>query len=526
MNATVPESQVVNGNGDLPYSLLLELTVSDPEVIAEICLKCEGRERDDYVLSALRLGVLALKQARGQVDAQALKREGELLFKDVAQALSDHRTHLDRTLGETLKNYFDPTSGRFNERLERLLKKDGELETLLARKVTAADSEMSRALAAHIGESSPIFRLLSPNEGEGVLAALRKCVNSELEAQRTAVLREFSLDNESGALARLAGKLTDSNGKLQDNLQAKIDSLLKQFSFDDNDSALSKMSRTVETTNRAISSHLTLDDEKSALSRLKRELFGVLKDQSDAAAKFQEDVRLTLERIEVRRSERAVSTTHGIDFESKVVALVQSEAQRVGDVATHVANATGQISGCKIGDVVNELGPETSAPGARVVVEAKEKKVYTLAEARAEMAKARDNRAADAGLFVFSKKTAPTGLEPIARYGQDVIVIWDAEDPATDLCLKLGLSVARALCIHKAGKRAGESADVQEMDKALLEINKQIEELDEVRKSAESIQSSSNKILDRVRISTGKLRRQVETLTDRLTDLKQVLAES
>jgi hypothetical protein len=51
----------------IPYSLPLELTVVDPEVVAELCAKQEGRERDEYALGALRLGVLAFKQARGQI---------------------------------------------------------------------------------------------------------------------------------------------------------------------------------------------------------------------------------------------------------------------------------------------------------------------------------------------------------------------------------------------------------------------------------------------------------------------------
>jgi len=522
MDAAVADREALNANGNTPYSLLLELTVTDAEVIAELCQRPEGREREDYALSALRLGVLALKQARGQVDGQALKREGELLLKDVAQALTEHRTHLDSTLSKALKDYFDPTSGRFNERVERLLKKDGELETLLARKVTAADSEMCRTLAMHIGRESPIFKLLSPSETDGVLAALRKCVADQLAEQRTTVLREFSLDNKDGALSRLAGQLCDSNGKLQDNLQGKIDGLLKQFSFDDEQSALSRMAKTVDRTSEAIARHLTLDDDRSALSRLKRELFNVLSAQSEAAAKFQEDVRATLERIEVRKKERAASTTHGKDFELELCDVMLAEAQRLGDVAAFCGNSPGRISGCKTGDVLVELGPESCAPGAKIIVEAKEKKKYTLPEAREEIEKGRSNRDADAGLFVFSKKTAPDGIEPIARYGQDVFVYWDSEDASTDIYLRLGLSVARALCVQKAAKREHQTADFEEMDKALLEINKQIQELDKVRGWATTIKNNSEEILDRVRISSEKLKKQVGTLTERLADIKQM----
>ena len=63
----------------LPISLPLELTVRDTEVIAELWSREEGRERDDFALDALRLGVLAIRQARGQIDSRAVRNEGERL---------------------------------------------------------------------------------------------------------------------------------------------------------------------------------------------------------------------------------------------------------------------------------------------------------------------------------------------------------------------------------------------------------------------------------------------------------------
>src|SRR5262245_3237415 len=257
MDAAASLEADVNGNGSLPYSLLLELNVTDQELIRELCAQSEGRARDDYALSALRLGVLALKQARGQVDGQTLRREGELLLTNVAHALEAHQTKLDGTLTKTLREYFDPQGGRFNERVDRLLKKDGDLEAFLSRKITAADSEMSRSLMQHIGQGSPIFRLLSPNESEGLLASLRICIEGQLKQQRDSVLKEFSLDTKESALSRLVGQLKDSNGELQRDLKDRIGDLVKQFSFDDEQSALSRMAKTVG----AISNHLTLDDE-------------------------------------------------------------------------------------------------------------------------------------------------------------------------------------------------------------------------------------------------------------------------
>ncbi len=517
MNATLALEARGVGNGELPYSMLLELTIKDQEVIRELWHRSEGQEREEYALAALRLGVLTLRQARGVIDSQELKVAGDRLLADVRESLTQHQTHLKNTLSGTLQEYFDPKSGRFNERIQRLLEDGGELQTLLDRKITAEDSEMSAALARHVGCDSSIFKLLSPDESKGVLAALRTSMNEQLANQRDAVLKEFSLDNDQSALSRFKQQLWENNGKLQDNLKGKIDDLLKQFSFDDEKSALSRMAKTVG----SISSHLTLDDENSALSRLRRELLGLLEKESGKAKTFQDDVRATLERMEIRKKERAASTVHGKDFESALCDLMLDEAQRLGDVAAPCGATPGRISGCKIGDVLVELGPESPAPGAKVVVEAKEKKKYTLPEARAEIEKGRSNRNADAGLFVFSKKTAPDSIDPVMRYGHDVFVFWDTEDAATDLNLRLGLSVARALCIQRAEKRQNESADFEEMDKALLEISKQIQELDKIRSWATTIKNNSEEILERLRISSDKLRKQVTSLTDHLEDVRQ-----
>ena len=46
------------------------------------------------------------------------------------------------------------------------------------------------------------------------------------------------------------------------------------------------------------------------------------------------------------------------------------------------------------------------------------------------------------GVFVFSQRTAPCRwiLESLARYGDNVVVVWDAEDSATDAYLVAALS--------------------------------------------------------------------------------------
>jgi hypothetical protein len=43
----------------------------------------------------------------------------------------------------------------------------------------------------------------------------------------------------------------------------------------------------------------------------------------------------------------------------------------------------------------------------------------------------------------------------------DVVVVWDAEDPRSDVVLVAGLSVAKALCTHGNTKREAEIADLR-----------------------------------------------------------------
>jgi hypothetical protein len=175
-----------------------------------------------------------------------------------------------------------------------------------------------------------------------------------------------------------------------------------------------------------------------------------------------------------------------------------------------------------VGDCVIELGPDSAAPGSKIVVEAKEKETYSLAKAREEIETARKNRGAEWGLFVFSKKTAPANLEPFSRYGNDFVVVWDVEDTSSDVFLKAGIIAARALCFRAERRSAAEQVDFDVIDKAILDIEKRTNNLDDVRKSAETIQSSSAKILERVRIDREALEKQLEILREKVKDLREL----
>jgi hypothetical protein len=146
-DALIPRKPVVSAADD-DQSIPLTLVVSDRETIAELLQRSDGRERDEYALAALRIGILSLKHARGQIDADAVRREGEKLLKDLKSALDGSRNDIHTNLTNALKEYFDPNNGRFQERIERLIKQDGELENVLQRQVGGNGSVLADTFRA------------------------------------------------------------------------------------------------------------------------------------------------------------------------------------------------------------------------------------------------------------------------------------------------------------------------------------------------------------------------------------------
>lgn len=537
----------LEGGAYIPEELLLTLTVRDREVVTALCDRPAGREREQFALDALRIGVVAMKHVHNRIDVDLVRSESQRMLGDLQAALAAHAEHAQQRVGTAIKEYLDPTSGRFQERLQSLLKPDGDLPRAIMQLIHGDESHLARTLDQRIGRDSTLMKLLDPEQAQGLLAKLRGAVDGELAKQSKLLLDEFSLNNENSALRRVVGELTAKHGDLSKDLQGKIDEVIKEFSLDKPDSALNKLVGNVERAQRTISSefsldneqsalsrlksmltdtqgainkNLTLDDEASPLARLKRELLELLGRADEKNKSFQEEVKIALAKMVSVREEADRSTRHGATFEDVVCEFVTREAQRVGDVPTSTGATTGLIKNCKVGDFVIELGPDSPAAGAKIVIEAKESMSYNLAAAREELDSARKNRGAQIGVFVFSKKCAPAEQEPFQRFGDDLVVVWDAEDPHTDAFLKAALVTARALAFRTAKQSEAQAADFEAIDRAILAIEKSAGNLSEIKKSAETIRSSSEKIIKRVEIDQSVFEKQLATLREKLDELR------
>ena len=502
--------------------LPLELKVVDREVIEALSLYAEGPARDEFALRALRIGVLALQQAQGQIDATAVRQEGERLLQNVELALSQHQQLLNERLTSQLKVYFDPHDGRFHERIERLIRQDGELEQVLRRHVGDDDSRLCQTLTQHIGDGSPLMRVLDPEAGDGITAALREVVEERLRDQRQRVLEQFSLDNKEGALCRFLKEVQQHYDCISGDLAGKIDKAVGEFSLDDENSALSRLVGRVTVAQQTITREFSLDAKESALSRLRGELVDLLKHQSDSNTRFQEEVKVAISELKARKAEAARSTRHGNDFENCLFAVIQAEAQRCGDIAEFTKEKAGSISRCKVGDVVVSLGPDCAAPNARIVFEAKEDHSYQDRHALDELETGRKNREAQVGVFVYSSKTAPAGIEPFRRLGNSILIVWNVEDAASDLYVKVAFTLAKALCVGEQRKHAAEAADLAEMERGVQAIESRLKDLEQIEKSATTIRNSADTILTNQQRFRKTIDEQLENLQVRISALKSL----
>tara|TARA_E500000305_G_scaffold84082_1_gene69879 strand:+ start:4854 stop:6620 length:1767 start_codon:yes stop_codon:yes gene_type:complete len=525
----------------------LHLIITDPEVCSELNAHDSEEDRNRYALSALRIGAYALRQASGAIDVHSVRDEVDSMLLSLREVLAEHSSQCTGGISNSLKDYFDPESGKITQRLNSLVKQDGELDGLLNRHLGEDSSTVAKTLALHVGEQSPLFKILSPEQSNGLLATLQEVIELALKTQRDQIVKNFSLDDKDSALSRLLIEVTDANGKLRkgladdvaevrnefslDNEEGALARLVKrvekaqeqindQFSQDNEDSAMSRMARLLETVNGTVKGNLTLDDENSPLSLLRRQLLDVIGQIEKTNTEFHAEIRETVAAMKARKEEKTRSTRHGDDFQDALGNYLEVDARHRGDVCERTTNTVGHIPRSKTGDFVLVMGPESIAAGGSIAIEAKQEQGYNLKSILEEISKARQNRKSEIGIFVLSQKVANEEHDLLARYGNDIVVVWDAEDPTTDVVLDSALSLARALVTRQSVVDKERTADLSKLDKAMQRIAKDATDLGEIIKWAGTITNNGTKIRDKAERLKNDLECQVQHLDEHLERLR------
>ncbi|MES2978020.1 MAG: hypothetical protein V4731_06330 [Pseudomonadota bacterium] len=503
-----------------PEPFYVNLVISDPEVILASSEYPEGRSRTDFLLTALKIGVLSLRTARGVVDGDAVRKEGEHLMSQLTERLNGWRSLLEQGVTSSLSHYFDPQEGKFVERVERLVKSDGDLATMMKLQVQSAEQSLSKVFEQFIGENSQLIKVLDPSGDNQLVSTLQRTLDGVVQAQNVSILGQFSLDNKDGALSRFLGELVEKHGDLHTALQGNMKEVVAEFSLDRPDSALSRLVCRVETAQKNLTEELSLDNAGSALSRLQLMLQENHKQHLELANKLAENLNVAIGQLQVRRQEADKSTRHGLEFEATVCDQVRVICAGVGDVVQDCGTTTGLIPNKKVGDAVITIGPEKVAAGARIVIEAKESASYDLTATLAEADVARRNRGAGVCIFVHSQKTAQAGIPGFQRFGQDIVIRWDADDAASDVWLKAAIMVATAMSVRAATHDKKDAASFNKIDDALTRIRKQVDGFEVIRTSANTAGSAAGKIMERAKIMEDTMLTQLASLCDEVSKLK------
>ena len=187
---------------------IVTFVVSDPEVLLALAEYPDGPARTNFLVTALKIGVLSLKAARGTLDSDTLRREGDRLMEELGTRLGTWRTTFEERVSGSLAHYFDPQQGTFMERVHRLTKTDGDLATVVRQQVQDAQSNLTKVFEQFIGENSQLFRMLDPTGGNQLVVTLQRTLDSggslslkDLSAMNDVVLRSAAVELNIASIA-------------------------------------------------------------------------------------------------------------------------------------------------------------------------------------------------------------------------------------------------------------------------------------------------------------------------------------
>jgi hypothetical protein len=138
-------------------------------------------QRDQLVVDAWSIGLRALHNAHSAAQESRLKEVGAALVADIDRQLRTHVEEQRATIASVLAHFFDPKDGQVSQRLAAFVDDEGVLARLLDRYVGPKNSVLVEGLARRIGESSPLFKKLSPTDSEGLVKVLEAQLRTVME---------------------------------------------------------------------------------------------------------------------------------------------------------------------------------------------------------------------------------------------------------------------------------------------------------------------------------------------------------
>jgi hypothetical protein len=463
--------------------------------------------REQLAHDAWAVGLRALANAHAAAQESKLKDVGATLLGDIDRQLKRYVEQQQATIGSVLTHFFDPNEGQVTQRLSAFVDDHGVLARLLEKYLGPQNSVLAEALAKQVGETSPLFKKLSPTDSTGLVKMLEAQLREVMGEGHAELVRALDPLVEDGAVARFLKSLREELKDADEDRQKQLSAALAALDANDENSLLSRLVRETHRARQDVLAAVNPDAPSSPMALLKGSLTKLLQEQSTtqlALAKrqeerqlqFEKDVREALVRIDTKRTQDLKTTRGGLDFEDAVVAFVRAATQG----APCVFEATGTTAGVgrsRKGDAIVRFTEESAFAGAGVVFEAKRESGYSVQRALDELDAARKNRNAAAGVFVMARSHTGDAFPRFARYGNNVIVVWDDQDPTTDAYLHAAILLGIGLIARI--KTAGDAGDIAALRDVEARIEGELSRLEKMEKHSDSIRRNVDGISDEIR---------------------------
>lgn len=500
-----------------PAHLHVSVLVSAEEIAADVRDRrpesialfgsLDGRQRDQLVFDVWTIGLRALQNAHASAQEAKLQDVGSALLADIDRQLRLHVEQQQATLGAVLARFFDPNDGQVTQRLADFVADQGVLARLLEKYIGPRNSVLVETLARQVGETSPLFKKLSPTESDGLVKVLETELRSVMAEGHAELVRALDPLADDGAVARFLRSLRDELKGADEDRQKQLAAALAALDANDEGSLLSRLVRETDRARQDVLAAVNPEAPTSPMAVLKTSLTRLLQEQAaiqaDQARRqeerqvaFEKEVREALARIETKREQDQKSPRGGLDFEDAVTAVVR-DVTRGAPCVFDVTGATAGVGRCKKGDAVLRFTAESAFTGAAVVFEAKRDASYTVQRALDELDAARKNRGAAAGVFVMARSHASDVFPRFARYGNNVLVTWDEEDPNTDPYLYAAVLLGMGLVTRT--RTAGDPGDIAALRDIESRIEGELSRLERMEKHNEAIRRNVDGIGDEIR---------------------------
>jgi hypothetical protein len=513
----------------------VDVAVSDPRPDTLKTFEAlSAPQREQLAHDAWHVGLRALMNAYRQAEEARLEDIGKTLSNDLDEQLRQHADAQEKAIKTALGRYFDPEGGELGTRLRQFMGDEGVLVHLLQQHLGPRNSVLVETLTKHVGEQSPLFRRLSPTDSEGLVCILGERLRHVLQEEHGEFQKALNPLQEGGAVGLFIGRLREELKRAEDDQAKQLKIALAALDTTEEGSLLNQLRRDTQQARTELLQAINPAREGSPLAIIKTSLCELLaqyatttQERLEAAqkqnAEFQRDVRDAVQRIETRRREDQRSVRGGGVFEDAVAEFTQNHLGSGGYIVETTGNVVGLRPNCKVGDLVIEFPADHAFAGNRVVIEAKRDKSYTLSRALDEIATARKNRDAGAGIFVLARSHASAGFPTFSRYGRDIIVLWDDEAPSSDPYLQAALMLALGLATRN--KSTVDEGDLQALQGVEQRLVQELKRLDKIRKAAETIRKQADAIDKEVATGEGKLGKILEDARKTLTALNVELRD-